>query len=178
MPWDEVPLGTVRGRRANRRSGSEWLRLSRVVPVAVALNIPVWGTGRAQEARHSTTAVAIREIYVDSLLLSFGVDSARIRFAIQELLRNANRLSVARGSAVPALDVSLTVPRSLTGGKLDVRALLRVEVGRNRIEEGHATVLVWQLTSTLSSYQNWQALSDAVLREVRIAVEGFLASSD
>lgn len=119
-------------------------------------------------------SVFVREVRIDSLLLAFGVDSARVRAAVVGAVRGARRLVTDSTTAAPSLDVVVTVPRLLTGGMLEPRGYVHVEVGRNLMESGKANALVWEGHFTLPESPTWRELSRTTLAEVLFAVHKYL----
>lgn len=138
----------------------------------------------AQANPVSGPTVFLREVYLDPLLLSFGLDSARLRAAVIEMLSAAGRQASSRTQSTPALDIALTVPRAVAGGDFGPRALLRVEVGRNLMENGFARNLVWERTMELGEimrgpskreYLTWRSLADGASSEIAAVVGAFLS---
>lgn len=130
---------------------------------------------QAQRQR-SVPSVFVREVRVDPILASFGVDSAQLRSAVLDALHAGNRLARTEAKDVPALDIAVTVPRPFTGAEPEPNALLSLEVGRNLMEDGTARTLVWERVSDLRSYPTWRALSANTLREVLRAVSVYVDS--
>ena len=111
----------------------------------VAMAVGAFTPERALAQRAPTRPlVFVRDVRIDSILLAFGVDSARVRAAVLDAVRGAGRLATDVNSSVPSLDIDVTVPRPLNGGMFDPRGYVRVEVGRNLVEQGKAGSLVWQ----------------------------------
>ena len=151
----------------------------------------VWATSLASSIAlplHAQTkpppapSVFVREIRIDPLLVSFGVDVVRIRSAMLELLNKAGRLATERTHYALALDIALTVPRP-AGGDFGPSALLRVEVGRNLMESGTVRSLVWESTMHLgeihrgasrNAYLTWAALAEGAPSEILAVVDTFL----
>jgi hypothetical protein len=157
------------------RASPSRLHLLSSIIAALLLSGIAFSPAPAQRQR-SVPAVFVREIRVDPILASFGVDSAHLRSAVIDALRAANRLARTEARDVPALDIAVTVPRSFTGATPEPNALLSLEVGRNLMEDGTARTLVWQRVSDLRSYPTWRALGDNTLREVLGAVRVYVDS--
>ena len=121
--------------------------------------LPGLASGQVRSA--PTPAVYVREIRIDPILLSFDLDSARFRQAVVAVLRTAGRLADSH-AARPALDVTLTVPRTLSGVDPEPQALLRIEVGRNLMEAGSSKALIWERSVDTPTYVTWRALVAAV----------------
>lgn len=121
--------------------------------------------------------VFVREVRIDSILFAFGVDSGRVRAAVVEAVRSAGRLASDATGSVPSLDIDVTVPRSLTGGMFDPRGYVRLEVGRNLVERGKISTIVWQGMVDLPEVPTWREFSRSVLPEVVRAVNRYLLSS-
>jgi hypothetical protein len=132
----------------------------------------------AEPAHGQPTArpsVFVREIRVDSILLAFGADSTRIRLAVLDVIRGAGRL--ATDTTGPALDIDVTVPRSIFGGMFDPRGFVRIEVGRNLVERGRARSVIWQGMVDLPGVPSWREFARMVLPDVIRAVNMYLLSS-
>ena len=123
-------------------------------------------------------AVFLREIRIDPVLLAFGIDSARVRRVLLEVLRDARRLATEPTLDVPSMDVAVTVPLTLGSRLPDPLGLLGIEVGRNLMERGTATRLVWDLNLTLPSARTWRELAAASLPEIIQAVYQYLKPPD
>lgn len=123
-------------------------------------------------------AVFLREIRIDPLLLSFGLDSARVRRVLLDVLRDAGRLAAETTVDVPSMDVAVIVPLTLSGRVSDPQALLGIEVGRNLLERGAGNRLVWELNSTLPGARTWRELSAGALPEIIWAVYQYLKPPD
>lgn len=136
------------------------------------LSMPGALTAQAQ----SKPQVYVREVRIDSILLVFGVDSARIRAAVIGAIRSAGRLASDTKADVPGLDVDVTVPRPLHGGFFDPRGYVRLEVGRNLVESGKARTVSWQSTTDFPQVPTWREFSSNTLAEVLRAVNGYLLS--
>ena len=119
-------------------------------------------------------SVYVRDVRIDSILLVFGVDSARVRAAAVSAIRDAGRL--ASDTTGPALDIDVTVPRSLAGGIFDPRGYVRIEVGRNLVERGSARAVVWQGMVDLPELPTWREFGRNTLSEVVRAVNKYLLS--
>jgi hypothetical protein len=129
-----------------------------------------------QAARRETPiSVYVREVHVDPIVVSFGLDTVRLRSVVVDLMRKAGHFRPDSGAAVPALDVALTVPRAIGGGELEPRALLRIEVGRNLMEAGTARFLVWERSLALPSYPTWRALVAAAEGQILEALRAYPA---
>ena len=159
--------------------GSALTRLIRYAR-GVSLVMLAWTLGmqsvrqvQAQDAG-AKRLVVVREIRIDSLLLAFGVDSTRVRAAVIAAVRDARRLATDVTRSVPSLDVDVTVPRSLSGPILDPRGFVRVEVGRNLMESGQASRLVWEGSFDLPTAPTWREFSRGTLAEVLMAVNRYL----
>jgi len=126
------------------------------------------------QSAQTKQSVYVREVRIDSILLAFGVDSSRVRAAVLGAVRDAGRL--ASDTSGPALDIDVTVPRSLAGGMFDPRGYVRVEVGRNLLEHGKARALVWQGMVDLPELPTWREFSRNTLPEVVRAVNKYLLS--
>jgi hypothetical protein len=111
-------------------------------------------------------SVYVREVRIDSILLVFGADSSRIRAAVL----------LAPDTTGPALDIDVTVPRSLAGGMFDPRGYVRVEVGRNLVERGKARTVLWQGMVDLPELPTWREFGRNTLPEVVRAVNKYLLS--
>lgn len=64
-------------------------------------------------------------------------------------VRDARRLATDVTSAVPSLNIAVTVLCLLFGGVFDPRGVVRLELGRNVMEEGKARRLLWEGTFDL-----------------------------
>jgi hypothetical protein len=120
--------------------------------------------------------VFVREVRIDSILLAFGADSARIRAAVVNVIRGAGRLASHITEEVPSLDVDVTVPRPLNGGMFDPRGYVRIEVGRNLVERGKTSTLLWQGMIDLLEVPSWHEFSRHTLADVVRAVNRYLLS--
>ena len=149
----------------------------------LALSLANPNPAHAQAKPVSVPSVVLREVHLDPLLLSFGLDSVRVRSAVAEMLDSAGRLASMRTQGTPALDIALTVPRTVGGGDFGPVALLRIEVGRNLMENGSATKLVWESTMQLGElrrgpggreYLTWKSLADGAPYEISRAIGTFL----
>jgi hypothetical protein len=120
--------------------------------------------------------VYVREVRIDSILLAFGADSARIRAAVVNVVRAAARLASHITEEVPSLDVDVTVPRPLNGGIFDPRGYVRIEVGRNLVERGKTSTLLWQGMIDLLAVPSWHEFSRNTLADVVRAVNRYLLS--
>jgi hypothetical protein len=120
--------------------------------------------------------VFVREVRIDSILLAFGADSARIRAAVTNVIRGAGRLASSITDDVPSLDVDVTVPRPLNGGMFDPRGYVRIEVGRNLVERGKARAVLWQGMIDLFEVPSWHEFSRNTLADVVRAVNRYLLS--
>ena len=118
-------------------------------------------------------AVFLRQIRIDSILLAFGVDSARVREAVLDALRQAGRLASDTAGPVPSFDVDVAAPRTL-GGMRDPSGYIRVEVGRNLMESGRSTQLQWERTFARPSSPTWREFTQGTLAEVMMAVNKYL----
>ena len=121
-------------------------------------------------------SVYVREVRIDSILLAFGADSARIRAAIISVIRGAGRLASSVTDEMPALDVDVTVPRPLNGGIFDPGGYVRIEVGRNLVEQGKAKTVLWQGMIDLLEVPSWHEFSRHTLADVVRAVNRYLLS--
>jgi hypothetical protein len=119
-----------------------------------------------------TPAVYVREIHIDPILLSFDLDSAKFRQAVETVLRNVDRLADANASR-PALDVALIVPRNLSGVNSEPRAWAQIEVGRNLMEAGSSKSLVWERSVDMPTYVTWRALVAAIEAAVLNAIKAY-----
>ena len=128
----------------------------------------------AQERGTPTPAVYVREIHIDPILLAFDLDSAKLRYSVMTVLRNGGRLAEF-DAARPALDVALTVPRTLTGVNPEPHVQLRIEVGRNLMEAGSSKSLVWDRTLDTPTYVTWRTLVAALEATVLNAVKRYAA---
>jgi hypothetical protein len=150
------------------------MRLAAVAPAliaTVAMLCTSAGIAAAQTSRRPS--VFIRDVRIDSMLVASGVDSARVREAISNVLRDAGRLAPA-GENVPALDVEAAVPRLSTGGLFEPRGFVRVEVGRNLMEIGKANRLVWQGITDFREVPTWRELARGTLAEILTVVNRYL----
>jgi hypothetical protein len=138
----------------------------------------------AQAKPLSVPSVVLREVHLDPLLLSFGLDSAQVRAAVADMLDSAGRLASMHTQGAPALDIALTVPRSAAGVDFGPVALLHIEVGRNLMENGSATKLVWESTMQFGErmrrpggreYLTWRSLADGAPSEISRAIGTFLS---
>ena len=120
--------------------------------------------------------VFVRDVRIDSILFAFGVDSSRVRAAVVDAVRGAGRLATDLTASVPSLDVDVTVPRSLNGGMFDPRGYVRVEVGRNLVEQGKTGSLVWQGMVDLPETPTWREFGRNTLAAVIRAVNNYLLS--
>jgi hypothetical protein len=144
----------------------------RALILAWTFTCPAVQPARAQVAPPKP-AIFVRQIRIDSLLLAFGVDSARVRAAVEGAVRDARRLAQEAKRGVPSLDVDVTVLHP-SGGVFDPRGYVRVEVGRNLMEEGEATRLLWQRMFDLAPSPSWREFSRGTLAEVLRAVNSYL----
>ena len=119
-------------------------------------------------------SVFVREVRIDSILLAFGADSARIRAVVTDVIRSAGRLATSTTDRVPSLDVDVTALRSPNGGMFDPRGFVRVEVGRNLVERGTAKTVSWQGMVDLLEVPTWHEFSRNILAEVVRAVNKYL----
>lgn len=204
VPYTMVRLAGHRGdcEAKEYRAGAEYLLLLRPGPLGLTahwkplapLNEQVrgdadpwltWVRNAARRPTGSSTlrlqtkpaprpAVFLREIRIDPLLLAFGLDSARVRRVLTDVLRDAGRLAAEGTVDVPSMDIAVTVPRTLAGRVSDPLALLGVEVGRNLMERGAGNRLVWELTSTLPGARTWRDLTAGTLPEIIWAVYQYL----
>jgi hypothetical protein len=153
-----------------------WRRLRALIVIpAMALGFTP-GLALAQGAP-AKPQVFVRDVRIDSILLVFGVDSSRVRAAVLDAVRSAGRLAPDVTASVPSLDIDVTVPRSLSGGMFDPRGYVRVEVGRNLVEEGKARSVVWQGMVDLPETPTWREFSRNTLAEVVRAVNNYLLSA-
>ena len=120
--------------------------------------------------------VFVRDVRIDSILFAFGVDSSRVRAAVLDVVRGAGRLGTDVTASVPSLDIDVTVPRSLNGGMFDPRGYVRVEVGRNLVEQGKAGTLVWEGMVDLPETPTWREFGRNTLAAVIRAVNTYLLS--
>ena len=150
----------------------------------LALSLASPSPAHAQAKPLPVPSVVLREIRLDPLLLSFGLDSVQVRTAVAHMLDSAGRLASMRIQSTPALDITLTVPRTAAGGDFGPVALLRIEVGRNLMENGSATRLVWESTMQLGErmrrpgereYLTWRSLADGAPSEITRAIGAFLS---
>ena len=150
----------------------------------LALSLARPNPAHAQAKPLSVPSVFLREVHLDPLLLSFGLDSVRVRTAVADMLDSAGRLASMRTQGTPALDIALTVPRTVAGGDFGPVALLRIEVGRNLMENGSATKLVWEITMQFGElmrgpgareYLTWRSLADGAPSEITRAIGTFLS---
>ena len=132
-------------------------------------------SGLAQERRETPRSVYVRELHIDPIVVSFGLDTVRLRSVVVDLIKKAGHFRADSGAAVPALDLALTVPRAIGAGELEPRALLRIEVGRNLMETGNAKFLVWERTLTLPAYPTWRALVAAAEGQILEALSAYPA---
>lgn len=146
---------------------------SHILAVTVVALVGSMASAAGAQARSATPAAYVREIRVDPILLSFGMDSAKLRQAVVDVLRRA-RHSADCSATGPALDVALTVPRTLSGTEPDPRALLHVEVGRNLMEAGRAESLVWERSVSTPRYATWRALVATLEMQVLNAVRAYV----
>ena len=133
-------------------------------------------TAKAQSAARKP-AVFLRQIRIDSILLAFGVDSARVREAVLGALRDAGRLAPDTTAAGASLDVDVAAPRTL-GGMRDPVGYIRVEVGRNLMESGKSSRLQWERTFDRPPSPTWHEFSRGTLAEVLMAVNKYLLARD
>jgi hypothetical protein len=162
-----VPLFCFRDRTGGRVSG---------VLLSAALAILAPGALLAQTPPPKPL-VFVREVRIDSILLAFGADSARIRAAVTNVIRDAGRLASNITEEVPALDVDVTVPRPLNGGMFDPRGYVRIEVGRNLVERGKASALLWEGMIDLLETPSWHEFTRNTLADVVRAVNRYLLSA-
>jgi hypothetical protein len=142
-------------------------------PLAAAL-LTIFPRPVPAQALPTRPHVFVRQIRIDSILLAFGVDSARVRAAVLGAVRAARRLAPEVTKDVPSLDIDVTVPRPLSGGIFDPRGFVRVEVGRNLLEEDRARRLVWEGMVDLQPLPTWREFSRGVLAAVVAAVNKYL----
>ena len=121
-----------------------------------------------------TPAVYVREIHIDPILLAFDLDSAKLRQAVVRVLRSVDRLADPDVSR-PALDVVLTVPRTLSGVNPEPRVFLQIEVGRNLMEDGSSRSLVWERVLDTPTYVTWRSLVAAIEATVLNAIKRYAA---
>lgn len=140
--------------------------------LALGLSLASATTARAQETAPSAPALSVRQLRIDPLLLASSLDSARLREAVTEVVRSARRL-VHDTTTAPALDVDIAVVR--TASEPLPQALVRVEVGRNRMERGAATRLAWERSVTTGEYRTFRALAAAMPARVLELVQDYLA---
>jgi hypothetical protein len=152
-------------------SVSQWHPLGRTACILLAIAPLGFVTGQSALPKQS---VYVREVRIDSILLVFGADSSRIRAAVLMAVRDAGRL--APDTTGPALDIDVTVPRSLAGGMFDPRGYVRVEVGRNLVERGKARTVLWQGMVDLPELPTWREFGRNTLPEVVRAVNKYLLS--
>jgi hypothetical protein len=147
----------------------------RVCMLAVVIATGVAVTSAPAQQKQPVAPVYVRGVRIDPLLIEFGVDTAQLRRAVVDALRTGSSLTDSAARNTPALDIAVTVLRNLTGAELEPNALVSVEVGRNLVEAGAASALVWERRSSLRSYPTWQALSEntpgEVLRSVGVYVD-------
>lgn len=163
------------------------LRLPPCVSLLVALSPMTSISVGAQARAGAQPLVIIRELQIAPMLLAFGLDTGKLRDGLREAAERVNRLAPANERDALALDVAMTVPPSTGSTELDPRALLRVEVGRNRMEAGQSRSLAWERTTALGEtggsrshqrqFRSWRQLCDALEREVLAIVTGYLQTS-
>jgi hypothetical protein len=147
------------------------LSVALLVTFGVIYGGPVSVTA-AQTSRRP--AVFLREIRIDSMLLASGVDSARVRAAVVAALRDARRLATDSNANVPAMDVETVVLRPAVGGIYEPRGFVRVEVGRNLMESGKATRLVWEGNVDFQQVLTWRELARGALADILVVVNRYL----
>jgi hypothetical protein len=91
---------------------SQFCRYQQTLRAASLLAIAPLAVLSAQPVQ-AKQSVYVRDVRIDSILLAFGVDSSRVRAAAVRAIRDAGRL--AADTSGPALDIDVTVPRSLIG---------------------------------------------------------------
>jgi hypothetical protein len=154
LPRRPRPAGPTRGLTA--------LLLLGAFPVVV----------NAQDRGVPTPAVHVREIHIDPILLAFDLDSTKLRQAVVRVLLSIDRLADANASR-PALDVALTVPRTLSGVNPEPQVLLRIEVGRNLMEDGSSKSLVWERSLDTPTFVTWRSLVAAIEATVLNAIKRY-----
>ena len=158
------------------RSRTTWGRLGALIVMA-AMALGAFAPERVLAQRAPTRPlVFVRDVRIDSILLAFGVDTARVRAAVLDAVRGAGRLAADVTASVPSLDIDVTVPRPLNGGMFDPRGYVRVEVGRNLVEQGKAGSLVWQGMVDLPETPTWREFGRNTLAAVVRAVNTYLLS--
>ena len=158
------------------RSRTTWGRLGALIVMA-AMALGAFAPERVLAQRAPTRPlIFVRDVRIDSILLAFGVDTARVRAAVLDAVRGAGRLAADVTASVPSLDIDVTVPRPLDGGMFDPRGYVRVEVGRNLVEQGKAGSLVWQGMVDLPETPTWREFGRNTLAAVVRAVNTYLLS--
>jgi hypothetical protein len=152
---------------------SQFCRYQQALRAASLLAIAPLAVLSAQPVQ-AKQSVYVRDVRIDSILLAFGVDSSRVRAAAVRAIRDAGRL--ASDTSGPALDIDVTVPRSLTGGMFDPRGYVRIEVGRNLVERGKARSVAWKGMVDLPELPTWREFGRQTLPEVVRAVNQYLLS--
>lgn len=143
--------------------------------IAVSVAVPAsWSQVSLGQGTPTKPLVFLREVRVDSLLLAFGVDTARIRSAVEDALRNAGRLASTQARSAPSLDISVTAMRSAYGGTPEPRGFVLVEVGRNLMESRVAQRLVWEGTEDLAASPTFRELSRGTLATILRVVNAYL----
>lgn len=113
--------------------------------------------------------VFVRLVRIDPLLHASGLDSLTVYSELATQLRESQHLEERPDEATPALDVVLSLDRSV-GAEIR-QAVVDVEVGRNLMESGQSRRLVWHRTETAREPAN---LSSRV-QELRTILRGIVA---
>jgi hypothetical protein len=116
----------------------------------------------------------LRQVRIDSLLLVFDADSNRVRSAILDALERAGRLAPESGAGVPSVDIEVTALRTVYGGPQEPRGLVRVEVGRNLMEQGKTQRLLWTGAQDLPPSPTFRDLGRNTLPTVLKVVNDYL----
>jgi hypothetical protein len=151
------------------------MRLLALILAGTLVILPPPAEGQGQSPK---PAIFLRQVRIDSILLVFGVDSASVRTAVVGALRDAGRLAPDTSGAVPSLDVDVAVPRPVHGGFFDPRGYIRVEVGRNLMESGSASQLLWERMFDLPASPTWREFTRGTLTEVLMAVNAYLLAKN
>jgi len=157
-----------RGRRSLRLRPNVGFCLVQLL-IAVPLGIAPSEAGA--QARSSTPY--LRELHIDPLLLDAGIDSVQFRAALSGLLREARRSDADVTAATPALDITIFLPR-VGGQPPDARPLLHIEIGRNLIEQGVRSRVLWERSLTLAEYATWRAAAAAATLHALDVVRAYL----
>jgi len=72
------------------------------------------------------------------------------------------------------MDIEAVVPRPAGGGVFEPRGFVRVEVGRNLMEAGEASRLVWEGNIDFREVPTWRELARGTLADILVVVNKYL----